>query len=468
MISPWLILPFGLLLALIAVGPVIAHSWWEKHYPKVAFVLAGITFAYYFWILKDRERILETAHEYISFICLIGSLFVVSGGIHIRVKGESTPWKNTLLLGVGALLANIVGTTGASMLLIRPYLRSNKYRLTAYHVVFFIFIVSNVGGSLTPIGDPPLYLGYLRGIPFVWTMGALFPMWLIGVLFLLTIFYIMDRRNFLRAPRDIREKETAHENWRFDGLHNLIWLALILVSLWIEKPMFLREFLMLASVGMSWLCTKKPVYIANDFSWKPILEVIVLFAGIFVTMMPALDWLENNAHLLGISSLSSFYWGSGILTSVLDNAPTYLNFLSAAQGMFVNASTIQEIQQLLSHGQIWSLTGNEAQHAGEMVRTIGVIKQFHPEISQNLNHSNELLKICYLIANYGKYIVAMSIGSVFFGACTYIGNGPNFMVKSIAQHSGVKMPSFFGFIFRFTIPILFPLLILIWILFFRT
>jgi Na+/H+ antiporter NhaD/arsenite permease-like protein len=415
-VNPWSMIPFGLLLVLIAMMPLLAHHWWERHYPKVAFGLGAITVTYYLGVLHEFHRPLETVHEYLSFLCLVGSLFVVSGGIHIGVKGEAKPWVNVVILAVGGVLANFIGTTGASMLLIRPYIRANRYRITTFHIVFFIFIVSNVGGSLTPIGDPPLYLGFLEGIPFFWTAKTLWPMWLVGMLWLLGIFYILDRRNFLRAPKEVREKETSQEVWSFDGWHNLIWLAMILAALFVNKPLFLREALMVMAALGSWISTKHRVYEINQFTWMPIREVAILFAGIFATMMPALDWLEKNATQLGVSSVSSFYWGSGILSSVLDNAPTYLNFLSAAKGLFGQGS---------------------------------------PDA------------VAYLVQQHGQHLAAMSIGAVFFGACTYIGNGPNFMVKSIADHCDIKMPSFFGYVIKFTLPILLPLLVLIGFLFFR-
>lgn len=416
-INPWIILPFVFLLGAIALMPLVAHEWWESHYPKIVLILSLITLVYYLGFLHEFRRPLEVAHEYVSFICLIGSLFVISGGIHIRVKGEAKPWVNTLFLAIGGMLANILGTTGASMLLIRPFLRANKYRLTTYHVVFFIFIVSNVGGSLTPIGDPPLYLGYLQGIPFFWTIHTLFFTWLMGMGWLLFIFYLIDRQNFLRAPPEIRERETAHETWAFDGLHNLIWLGSVLIALWIPRLFFVREAIMILAVLFSQLLTPRPTYEANNFSWAPIREIAILFAGIFMTMIPTLDWLRIHAKELGIISVSDFYWGCGLLSSVLDNAPTYLTFLNTALGLFTD--------QTISDG------------------------------------------IPHLIANYSNHLAAISISAVFFGACTYIGNGPNFMVKSIAEHSGAKMPSFFGYIFKFTLPILFPMFFGVWWLFFR-
>src|SRR6266849_5409021 len=213
LVNPWMMLPFGLLLVMIALGPLIIPAWWASHYSKIAFALAAVTCAYYFIGLHASQRVWHTAHEYLSFISLIGSLFVISGGIHINVKGEATPKVNVLFLLFGALIANVLGTTGASMLLIRPWLRMNKYRLTGHHVVFFIFIVSNVGGSLTPVGDPPLFLGYLKGVPFWWVAKNCWSIWLVGVVVLLTMFFVVDTLNFRRAPRRVRELETAHEQW---------------------------------------------------------------------------------------------------------------------------------------------------------------------------------------------------------------------------------------------------------------
>src|SRR5881296_3479955 len=202
--NPWMIVPFGVLLAAIALAPLFFADWWHKHYPKVAYALGAVTLLYYFVGLKAFGRVGNVALEYVSFIVLIGSLFVVSGGIHINVRGEATPMANVLFLLIGAVIANLFGTTGASMLLIRPWLRMNKYRITAHHVVFFIFIVSNVGGCLTPIGDPPLFLGYLKGVPFWWVAEHCWPMWVLGVGMLLFIFYLLDSHNYMRAPRAVR------------------------------------------------------------------------------------------------------------------------------------------------------------------------------------------------------------------------------------------------------------------------
>src|ERR1041384_758488 len=215
--NPWMILPFGLLLVAIALAPLFFADWWSKHYHKVVCALGAITLGYYLFGLQAHQRVLHTAHEYVSFIALIGSLYVVSGGIHISVKGEATPFVNVIFLTIGALIANVLGTTGASMLLIRPWLRMNKYRITAHHVVFFIFIVSNVGGCLTPIGDPPLFLGYLQGIPFWWVAEHCWPIWAVGVGVLLAMFYLVDQGNYLRAPKRVREKlAEPHDVWRVE------------------------------------------------------------------------------------------------------------------------------------------------------------------------------------------------------------------------------------------------------------
>jgi Na+/H+ antiporter NhaD/arsenite permease-like protein len=413
--NPWMLLPFVLLLGTMAFAPSFAGNWWSRHYSKVALGLGAITLGYYLFVLQSPGRVFHVAHDYVSFIVLIGSLFVVSGGIRIHVKGEATPLANIVFLFVGAVIANFLGTTGASMLLIRPWIQMNKYRVTAHHIVFFIFIVSNVGGCLTPIGDPPLFLGYLQGIPFWWVAEHCWPMWVVGVGLLLAIFYIVDRLNFNRATHEIREKETGHETWKFDGLVNLAFLVVILGAVFISKPVFLREAVMLAAAFGSYFTTEKSVHEANHFHFHPIREVAILFIGIFATMMPALDWLGANARgLLGQNPAPEvFYWGTGALSSTLDNAPTYLGFLSALFG----TSGANEIGELLSR--------------------------------------------------YSLSLIAISVSAVFFGAATYIGNGPNFMVKAIADHEKIHTPTFLGFIFKFTLPFLLPVLAAIWLIFFH-
>ena len=408
-----MILPFGVLLAAIALMPLLAGKWWSRHYAKVSFALGAVTLGYYLFGLQAHARVLDVAHEYVSFIALIGSLFVVSGGIHITVKGESTPLTNVIFLLGGALIANVLGTTGASMLLIHPWIRMNKYRITAHHIVFFIFIVSNVGGCLTPIGDPPLFLGYLQGVPFWWVIEHCWPMWAVGMGILLAMFYVVDRINFARAPCEVREAETARETWKFQGLANLFFLAAIIGAVFIKKPIFLREAIMVAAALGSYFSTAKRIHESNHFNFHPITEVAILFIGIFATMMPALDWLGQNADTLLSKNPAPglFFWGSGTLSSVLDNAPTYLSFFSA---LFGGATADQNS-----------------------------LAQLHAPL------------------------VAISIASVFFGANTYIGNGPNFMVKSIADQQKIHTPTFLGYIFKYTLPCMIPTLVVVWWIFFR-
>ncbi len=406
--NPLMILPFAAMLLCIALMPLLAPKFWEHHLQKFAVGLGAISVFYYLAVLHDGARMLTVAHEYLSFIIFIGSLFVIAGGVHIAVKGEAKPFNNVLLLLIGAVLANFVGTTGASMLLIRPWIRSNRYRFTHFHTVFFIFVVSNVGGCLTPVGDPPLFLGYLKGVPFWWVTEKCWPAWILAVSALLVIFYVIDRANFLKAPKPIRDAETAHESFKITGWSNFGWLAIVLAAVFIKSPPGLREVIMAGAATGSYFLTPKQVHESNHFNFAPIKEVAWLFLGIFATMVPALDYLELHAATLGVQNPGQFYWLSGILSGVLDNAPTYLTFLAAAFG-------------------IKGLNLNDAAH----------MTQF--------------------LAQHGIYIVAISLGSVFFGAITYIGNGPNFMVKAIADHAGVHTPSFFSYIFRYSIPVLIPL-----------
>ncbi|EEF61236.1 sodium:proton antiporter [Pedosphaera parvula] len=410
---PLAMLPFSLLLAAIALAPLFFADWWGKHYPKICLILASIVVVYYCVGLNASSSVLHTAREYISFIALVGSLFVVSGGIHIGVKGESTPLANVLFLLVGALLANVLGTTGASMLLIRPWIRMNKYRITTHHITFFIFIISNVGGCLTPVGDPPLFLGYLSGVPFWWVMLQGWPIWLTGVGILLVMFYFVDSHNYHRAPKPVREHLTGHEKWTITGTTNLLFLAIIFAAVFVSRPFLLREMLMVAAATASYFITRKEVHEANHFNLNPVKEVAILFIAIFATMLPALDWLAANASKICGAAPATFYFGSGTLSSVLDNAPTYLSFLNA----------------------LFGVTGTHDVHL--------------------------------LLAQSPKVILAISIGSVFFGANTYIGNGPNFMVKAIADQQHVHTPTFGGYILRHTIPFMLPMILIVWFIFFR-
>ncbi len=468
-VNPWMMLPFGALLAAIALGPLFFAAWWGRHYPKVVAALAAIVVAYYVAGLGAPELVLRTAHEYLSFITLIGSLFVISGGIHINVKGEATPLANVLFLFFGALLANVFGTTGASMLLIRPWLRMNKYRVSAHHVMFFIFIVSNVGGCLTPVGDPPLFLGYLMGVPFWWVAARGFRIWLLGVGMLLGLFLLVDYRNYLRAPRRVRAQEAGHsQEWRFEGVENLFFLAVVLAAVFITRPLFLRETLMVGAALASYFTTKKPVHESNHFSLHPVKEIAILFIGIFATMIPALEWLQGQGGKLDSATARFFYFGSGTLSSVLDNAPTYLCFLKAACGRFIQPDVVGQVAHLLhTHGAgLAALTGP---HADQVRNTFAALQQFHPSnLAAGLASADEI-QVAGLVGNinFNLHLLAVSFGSVFFGANTYIGNGPNFMVKAIADHQKVHTPTFLGYIFRYTLPYMLPTLLVVWWFFFR-
>jgi Na+/H+ antiporter NhaD/arsenite permease-like protein len=423
----WMVLPFVLLLLCIAMMPLCAAHFWEHHYPKVAVGLGLITAVYYLFVLHNSHAVLHSMTEYVGFMALIGSLYVISGGINLRVKGEATPMANVIFLLVGAVIANIIGTTGASMLLIRPWIRMNKYRITSYHIVFFIFLVSNVGGCLTPIGDPPLFLGFLRGVPFWWVIGHVWQAWLLCVGLLLAVFYMMDVRNFKRAPMDVADRMTEHETWQFRGAANALLLAAVLVGVFLpqqwrigtdEFHVTVGSLLMIAAAAVSYCTTQKPIHEANDFNFHPVKEVGWLFIGIFLTMIPALDILAHGGGLQLTTPLQ-VYFASGTLSAFLDNAPTYLTFLASEMGHFeLNVNSRSDVMTFLD---------------------------------PNIGHP--------------AFVVAISLGAVFFGAGSYIGNGPNFMVKAISEKSGVSTPSFVGYIFRYSLPILVPILALVgWVM----
>ncbi len=413
-VHPGMMAPFVVLLLAIALMPFVRRRWWEAYYPHVCFGLGLIVCAYYVFAL-DYRRMLEISVDYFSFIVLIGSLFVASGGIFLHTERHATPWMNTLLLAIGALSANVLGTTGASVLLIRPFLRINRPRVRGFHVVFFIFIVSNMGGALTPIGDPPLFLGYLNGVPFQWTLLQVWHIWLAAILLVLAVFFLFDTYSY-RQWREEKRRRVREAGFELRGARNFFFLFIILVAVFAEPPV--REIIMITAAAAAYRFANKEALRANEFTFTPIKEVAILFAGIFATMVPALDWLALNADRIGIRTPGQFYWASGILSSFLDNAPTYLNFLSAAMGL-------------------------------------------HHMVLGNPDH----MKI--LISEHARLLQAISVAAVFFGANTYIGNGPNFMVKAIAEHAGVKCPSFFGYIFRYSLPVLIPIFFLVWFLFFR-
>lgn len=410
------ILPFVFLLLAIAVMPFAAPKFWHENYHYVSLGLGFITAVYYLLLTKGWE-LLHSIEEYVMFISLLTALFIISGGILIDIKGLATPLRNVLLLAIGGLIANVIGTTGASMLLIRPFIKTNKLRVTDFHIVFFIFIVANVGGALTPIGDPPLFLGFLKGIPFFWIIDKVFFKWLLAFVLLLVIFYIYDYINFKKQPVEIEEREIkAKEKISIKGGYNFLFLAVIIASVFITEPMFLREIIMLLAAFISYKITNPEIHKRNRFNFHPIKEVAWLFIGIFVTMTPALELLRVHSPELGISTPTQFYWLTGSLSGFLDNAPTYLTFLTASMGVYgLDINSIQDVLRF--------------------------------------------------ITEHEKHVIAISISSVFFGAMTYIGNGPNFMVKSIADHQNVETPGFFGYMLKFSIPVLIPLYILIWLLF---
>jgi Na+/H+ antiporter NhaD/arsenite permease-like protein len=441
-VNAWFIVPFILLLISIAVIPFINRRWWEKNYPLVAYTLGFIVVFYYAFSLHNTPRLFLTSYEYISFISLIGSLFVVSSGIHVRLRGKSTPIGNVALLATGGVVANILGTTGASMLMIRPFLRINKYRIKGYHVVFFIFLVSNIGGALTPIGDPPLFLGFLKGIPFFWIITRVSTIWMLTMGIILLVFYVVDRYNFQKESIEIKKAAAEIDEPEVSGLHNIIFLLIIIAAVFIESPapLILREIIMWSAALASFLTTKKEIHEKNDFNFAPLKEVAILFAGIFATMIPALDWLELHAASIGIVTPGQYFWGSGILSSVLDNAPTYLNFLTAAFG--VHGANVDNVQHM---NLVLGLTTPSAAGLPNPLQA-GAME---------------------ITSQTWRYVQAISIGAVFFGANTYIGNGPNFMVKSIAEQSGIQCPSFFGYIAKYSLPILIPIFAFIWYLFFR-
>ena len=438
-VAAWLTTPFVLFLAAIAVVPFINRRWWEHNYPVVAYVLGALVVGYYAFILDNVPRLLLTFRDYVSFISLIGSLFVVAGGIHLRMRGKAAPWENVTLLVTGAVVSNFLGTTGASMLLIRPYLRINKYRIKGYHVVFFIFLVSNIGGALTPIGDPPLFLGYLKGVPFFWILTRAWQPWLLVLGLVLLAFFLIDRHQFRKAPERVQELAAHPDEPRVSGLHNVWYLLVILGAVFIQKPVMLREIIMWSAAIASYYTTKQEIHEKNEFNFVPIKEVAILFLGIFATMIPALDWLELNASVLGIVSPAQYFWGTGVLSSFLDNAPTYLNFLSAAFGLHgANVDNLVHMQAMLG---------------ASTTEALGLANPLHPGALA-------------ISAETWKYVQAISLGAVFFGANTYIGNGPNFMVKSISEQAGVQCPSFFGYIFKYSLPVLTPVFFVVWLLFF--
>lgn len=433
-ISVLWVLPFIGILLCIAIIPLINAHFWEKNLWWISLGVFCVPMSIIFTVFMGeqlRELSFEKALDYVSFIILLASLFVISGGILIKGSLSGTPKVNTIFLLIGSVIASFIGTTGASMLLVRPLIRANKDRQRKAHVIiFFIFVVSNIGGSLTPLGDPPLFLGYLQGVPFEWTF-RLIPQWAVACLIVLTIFFIIDTYMYRKSPlpklngSSTSMPEGGGEKFGIDGKINLVLIAGVVVIVFLQGllvkkvawwPRFgPQEGGMAILLGLSLLLTpyKSELRQQNGFTFGPIREVALLFAGIFAAMIPALYILEHKGAALGITQPWQFFWASGMLSSFLDNAPTYLTFLSLAKGLNLSKDIVL----------------NDGGHVSTMVLT------------------------------------AISCGSVFMGANSYIGNGPNFMVKSIAEEQGVKMPSFFGYMI-YSASILIPTFILITLLFF--
>ena len=436
----WAVAPFVGYLLLIAILPLFAPRLWEHNRNKLILaVVAGVPAIVYLAGLRGAgvDQLLRTGCDYVSFMVLLGALFAISGGICLRGALIGTPIVNTLFLGAGAVLASVVGTTGASALLIRPLLRANAHRVRTTHiVVFFIFIVANAGGLLTPLGDPPLFLGFLRGVPFTWTL-RLAPAWALVNGVLLALFAVFDQVAVVRdrgKPRPSRPSDPALEvgPLRLEGMINLLWLGGIVGVVFVAGLLgprlarftYLLPLIQVAGMalcaGLSWKTTPRHVRAVNRFSWAPMVEVAAVFLGVFITMIPALSYLEQRGASLGITRPAQFFWASGALSSVLDNAPTYLTFASLALGVADGGSGA------LSAAGIGALAA-------------------HP-IGERL-------------------LAAVSCGAVMMGAVTYIGNGPNFMVKAIAEQHRVRTPGFFGYI-AWSGLILLPLFALVARLFF--
>jgi Na+/H+ antiporter NhaD/arsenite permease-like protein len=398
----WHLVPFITLLLAIALGPLWAPHWWEQNRNKFIVTAALMVPIVLMYLRRAPTSLTHTALDYVAFIIPLAALFVVSGGIRVTGNLVATPRTNTAFLATGALLASVIGTTGASMLLVRPLLQANRERTRVSHTfVFFIFLVSNIGGMLTPLGDPPLFLGYLAGVPFTWTL-RLWPIWLLLVVALLAIYFVFDTRQCARESAAVRALDRAHaEPLRLEGSANILGLVAIIAAVAV-LPSPWREGVIGIATLVSWVMAKN-VREANRFSTVPILEVAILFLGIFVTMMPALEMVRQHGAQLGVREPWQFFWTAGLLSSVLDNAPTYATFLTLAQQLSLPAEVVGVPHRIL---------------------------------------------------------IALSVGAVAMGANTYIGNAPNFMVRAIAENSGVRMPGFFGYI-AWSAAILFPLYVLI-------
>ena len=427
----WSLIPFVAMLMMVAVAPLMMKEMWEKNSTKlIVSLVLGVPVAV-FIINRDMSQALEhqLLYDYVPFIVLLASLFVVTGGIHLSGDLLAKPLTNTIFLATGYLFASLMGTTGAAMLLIRPLLETNSQRkYTTHTVLFFIALVANCGGLLTPLGDPPLFLLYLRGASFTWFLH-MFPAWLLVGAILLTLYYFLDSYWYKKeSEHRLFADEEERRPLRIYGQVNIVYLLLIVAAVAFinvgfipamgdpEAPVwvrFLREIVLVSVIFLSLYSTKQEVRSLNRFSWNPILEVAAVFLGIFTTMIPAMLFLKSHAASFGLSQPWQFFYSTGMLSSFLDNAPTALAFHGVATGLVDSGAALAEVAGI-------------------------------PEV----------------------LLEAISMGAVFFGAMTYIGNGPNFMVKAISEEYGYKMPSFFGYMYRFSLCVLLPVYVVVQLVFF--
>lgn len=424
----WAVIPFVLMLLAIAIGPLMVPHWWEKNKNKlIVSLVLGIPTAVYLISQHYSHELTHTMlFDYIPFIILLGSLFVITGGIYLKGDIQAKPVNNTLFLAIGAVLASFMGTTGAAMLLIRPVITTNQERQFKVHtILFFIAIIANCGGLLTPLGDPPLFLLYLKGAPFGWFF-QLWKEWLFVNGVLLLIYFLVDTYYYKKEkPESIKLDKTQIQPLKIQGSLNFVFLLGVVLSVAFINPQYipvmgdnpyfgyLRDAALLLMAGLSILTTHKTIREANKFTWTPINEVAFLFLGIFITMVPALIYLATNAENIGVNTVQEFYYATGSLSSFLDNAPTAVSFYNLALGL-------QEAVPF----------------TGDLIAGIDP-----------------------------KILTGISLGAVFFGSMTYIGNGPNFMVKAIAEENKISMPSFFGYMFKFSLIVLLPVYILNQLLF---
>ena len=441
----WLCIPFAGLLLCIAILPLVKPEWWEKNQPLAVIVwslLFIIPFAVKYGAGMATETILECIlNDYLTFIVLLFGLFCVAGNITLEGDLAGSPRVNVLFLAIGTLLSSCIGTTGASMLMVRPVIKMNSWRRRKSHImIFFIFLISNIGGCLTPIGDPPLLMGFMRGVPFFWSLH-LFPMLLVNMVVLLTIFYFLDRRNYRKDIAEGMRPDISKPGTtiRLEGAHNIIFLVMIVAAVILSGslpglpafqdaagnvrgihfgevilgfPSIIEIAIILLAAFLSFRTSNPEIRTKNHFTWGAIKEVAVLFIGIFITMQPALMILKAKGADLGITEPFEMFWATGLLSSFLDNTPTYLVFLTTA-------------------GSLGFTEG--------LVTTVGTIPM--------------------------RMLLAISCGAVFMGANTYIGNAPNFMVKSISDENGIRMPSFFGYLL-WSLSFLIPVFLLDMLIFF--